>query len=199
MEYDESAECPNCLKSFAINVGQSSNCPHCAVQLPKDVTTVIEAEIEEIKKQGIISSQKKAEFKEKWGYRVAVVSLILAIMAVRQTYGIYEETSSINIAYLFLCIFGLTGSILSMFRISGGKLLLIAFYAMQAIIIFRPTWQYKVTPGFSFPFYILEGSDPTLVTQNPIGYGINVFAFLMLIFTFLWVQTGSPVNNQKDS
>lgn len=109
-------------------------------------------------------------------------SLVLISLGISNVVGSLSQNGNMDLIYTLYLVFGLVACFLTYKSKSVGFLMFIVFYAIQAVRIFSPEFNYNFTTGLSFFFTYHDGDRYTPLAERS-GFAINFLSVGMLVFS----------------
>ena len=114
---------------------------------------------------------------------LAIVTISLCTFSV---YGVLVSVikySYFPTLHFLLAALGFIASFMTLKGFNHANKLMLLFYGVQTIAIYWGTGAFKVFAGYSHYLNMFSGGDPVKALASPTGFGVNVFALIMLYAT----------------
>ncbi|MGF1733728.1 hypothetical protein [Photobacterium kasasachensis] len=116
-----------------------------------------------------------------------VISGLLSLLAFINCLILIDEASLWSISYALFTLLGVSGTVLSMYKVKYGHWLLISFYCIQLVQIKGELASFNFTPGFAVPIGFVIGTNSVPVNEH-VGVGINIVAVVLLVMCIRWLK-----------
>ncbi|MGF1713296.1 hypothetical protein L4D08_00085 [Photobacterium chitinilyticum] len=116
-----------------------------------------------------------------------VISGLLSLLAFINCLTFIEEASLWSVSYILFTLLGVSGTVLSIFKVKYGHWLLILFYSIQLIQIKGELASFNFSPGFAVPIGFVIGTNSVPVNEH-VGVGINIVAVVLLVMCIRWLK-----------
>ncbi len=116
----------------------------------------------------------------------ALFSFFLISLGISTVVGLFWQNGYVDLIYILYLAFGLVACFLTYKSNPVGFLLFIVFYAIQAVRVFSPEFNYNFTTGLSFFFTYHDGDRYTPLAERS-GFAINFLSVGMLVFSIVTI------------